>query len=62
MRVVVVGAGVSGTSTAYCVQRAVPGAEVTVVAEAFTPRTVSDISPGLWKPHPEDNNPVHLQQ
>ncbi|XP_061100986.1 D-aspartate oxidase isoform X2 [Conger conger] len=46
-RVVVVGAGVVGLSTAVCIAEALPYCSVTVLAERFTPDTTSDIAAGI---------------
>ena len=62
MRVLVIGAGIIGLSTAYYILGDVAGAEVMIVADSFSPNTVSGVSQGLWKPHRNDKTPVHLQQ
>lgn len=47
VRVVVVGAGVVGLSTAVCIAEALPFCSVTVVAEKFSPDTTSDGAAGI---------------
>ncbi|XP_029900288.1 D-aspartate oxidase-like [Myripristis murdjan] len=47
VRVVVVGAGVIGFSTAVCIAEALPFCSVTLVAERFTPDTTSDVAAGI---------------
>lgn len=47
-RVIVVGAGVSGLSSAYALLEA--GHQVEVIASNFTPRTTSDVAAALWWP------------
>uniref|UniRef100_A0A673BQF4 D-aspartate oxidase n=1 Tax=Sphaeramia orbicularis TaxID=375764 RepID=A0A673BQF4_9TELE len=47
VRVVVVGAGVIGFSTAVCVAEALPFCSVTVLAEKFSPDTTSDGAAGI---------------
>eukprot|EP00058_Branchiostoma_floridae_P025556 XP_002611046.1 hypothetical protein BRAFLDRAFT_233542 [Branchiostoma floridae] len=42
-RVCVVGAGVVGLSSAVCIQEKVPGVQVTVLSEKFSPHTTSDV-------------------
>lgn len=49
-RVCVLGAGVIGLSSAVCVQDMLPDVAVTVVADTFTPNTLSDGSAGFWMP------------
>src|SRR5690242_9317807 len=46
-RVLVLGAGVSGLTSALCLKRA--GFEVTVVAEQFAPRVTSVVAGALWE-------------
>ncbi|XP_028995257.1 D-aspartate oxidase isoform X2 [Betta splendens] len=46
-RVVVVGAGVVGLSTAVCIAETLPLCSVTVVAEKFSPDTTSDGAAGI---------------
>ncbi|GFN95185.1 D-aspartate oxidase [Plakobranchus ocellatus] len=50
-RVLVLGAGVSGLSSAVCVQQACPEAQVQLVSEHFSPDTTSDGSAGFWGPY-----------
>ncbi|XP_055003536.1 D-amino-acid oxidase isoform X2 [Sorex araneus] len=55
MRVVVIGAGVIGLSTALCIydryHAAVPSLELKVYADRFTPLTTTDLAAGLWQPY-----------
>ncbi|XP_007525315.1 D-amino-acid oxidase isoform X1 [Erinaceus europaeus] len=55
MRVVVLGAGVSGLSTTLCIHDryrwALPFLEVNVYADRFTPLTTTDAAAGLWQPY-----------
>ena len=50
-RVCVVGAGVVGLATAWEIMETIPGAEVTVIADKFSPDTTSDGAGGFWMPH-----------
>ena len=71
-RVCVVGAGVIGLSTAVRLQEVsaaegwgtdrsqVPGVEVTVVADRFSPHTTSDGSGGFWEPYKLGDTPQQL--
>ncbi|XP_061752295.1 D-aspartate oxidase [Nerophis ophidion] len=47
VKVVVVGAGVVGLSSAVCIAEALPGCFVTLVAERFSPDTTSDVAAGI---------------
>ncbi|XP_017277085.1 D-aspartate oxidase-like [Kryptolebias marmoratus] len=47
VRVVVVGAGVVGFSTAVCISEAFPSCSVTLVADSFSPHTTSDGAAGI---------------
>ncbi|KAM6912431.1 D-aspartate oxidase [Xenentodon cancila] len=47
VRVVIVGAGVVGFSTAVCISEALPSCSVTLVAEKFSPYTTSDGAAGI---------------
>ncbi|XP_076834667.1 D-aspartate oxidase [Brachyhypopomus gauderio] len=50
MKVVVVGAGVVGLSTAVCIAEALPFCTVTILAERFSPDTTSDGAAGILLP------------
>ncbi|KAK3794629.1 hypothetical protein RRG08_003775 [Elysia crispata] len=50
-RIVVLGAGINGLSSAVCVQQACPLAQIQVVAEHFSPDTTGDGSAGFWTPY-----------
>lgn len=47
VKVVVVGAGVVGFSTAVCITEALPLCSVTLLAEKFSPDTTSDGAAGI---------------
>ncbi|RDD41544.1 D-aspartate oxidase [Trichoplax sp. H2] len=49
-KVCVVGAGVVGLSTAYCLANCGGNIEVTVIAEKFSPNTTGDGAAGKWYP------------
>eukprot|EP00069_Balaena_mysticetus_P013517 bmy_08270T0 len=62
MRVVVIGAGVIGLSTALCIHEryhsVLQSLDVKVYAERFTPLTNTDVAAGLWQPYlSEPSNP-----
>ncbi|XP_035699097.1 D-aspartate oxidase-like isoform X2 [Branchiostoma floridae] len=59
-RVCVVGAGVVGLSSAVCIQEKVPGVQVTVLSEKFSPHTTSDGAAGFWEPHILNDTPQEL--
>ncbi|XP_071119046.1 D-aspartate oxidase-like isoform X1 [Haliotis cracherodii] len=58
--VCVVGAGVSGLSSAVCVQRQCPEVQVTLVADKFSPDTTSDVAGGIWEPYCLGDTPEDL--
>uniref|UniRef100_A0ABM0MPH4 D-aspartate oxidase-like n=1 Tax=Saccoglossus kowalevskii TaxID=10224 RepID=A0ABM0MPH4_SACKO len=60
--VCVVGAGVLGLGTGICIQESLPGVDVTIISDKFTPDTTSDGAGGLWEPHELAQTPVHLMQ
>ncbi|XP_075556792.1 D-aspartate oxidase-like isoform X4 [Dermacentor variabilis] len=49
-RVVVIGAGVIGLSTALCIQNNIPGTSVTVIADRFIQDTLSFGAAGFFRP------------
>ncbi|XP_010602309.1 D-amino-acid oxidase isoform X2 [Fukomys damarensis] len=55
MRVVLIGAGVIGLSTALCIYEryhsALQPLELKIYAERFTPLTTTDVAAGLWQPY-----------
>ncbi|NXP68317.1 OXDA oxidase, partial [Chloropsis cyanopogon] len=58
MRVAIIGAGVTGLSSALCIHEQfhglVPSLELEIYAERFTPHTTSDGAAGLWQPYLSD--------
>ncbi|XP_059173515.1 D-amino-acid oxidase-like [Physella acuta] len=50
-KVIILGAGVAGLSTAVCIQSCCPHLELEIVAEHFSPHTTSDGSGGFWEPY-----------
>lgn len=54
MRVVVIGAGVIGLSTALCIHERfnpVQPLHMKIYADRFTPFTTSDVAAGFWQPY-----------
>lgn len=49
-RVCVVGAGIIGLSSAVRIQENIPGVDITIIADKFSPNTCSDGSGGFWEP------------
>lgn len=49
-RIVVVGAGVVGLSTAVQIQQCVPGSKVTIVADKYFEETTSYGAGGIFRP------------
>ncbi|KAM5311305.1 D-amino-acid oxidase isoform 1-T1 [Glossophaga mutica] len=69
MRVVVIGAGVIGLSTALCIHEhyhsVLPSLDVQIYADRFTPLTTTDVAAGLWQPYlsdPSSPREVHWNQ
>ncbi|CAH1775680.1 unnamed protein product, partial [Owenia fusiformis] len=60
-KICVIGAGVIGVSTAARIQDTIPGVDVTIVAEKFSPYTTSDGSGGFWEPHVLADTPIENQ-
>ncbi|XP_004709593.1 D-amino-acid oxidase [Echinops telfairi] len=60
MRVVVIGAGVIGLSTALCIHMRHHSAhqplDLKVYADRFTPLTTTDVAAGLWQPYLDDHS------
>lgn len=50
-KVVVVGAGVIGLSTALRITETCPSCSVTVLSDQFSPNTMSDVAAGMLIPH-----------
>ncbi|XP_051725353.1 D-aspartate oxidase [Ctenopharyngodon idella] len=62
VKVVVVGAGVVGLSTAVCIAQALPYCSVTVIAEKFSPDTTSDGAAGILLPTEFPDIPLERQK
>ncbi|KAH9525667.1 hypothetical protein Btru_001993 [Bulinus truncatus] len=50
-KVVVIGAGIVGLSSAVVIQQSCPDIAVEIVADVFSPDTTSDGSAGFWEPY-----------
>ncbi|KAH9490111.1 hypothetical protein Btru_044969 [Bulinus truncatus] len=50
-KVVVIGAGIGGLSSAVVIQQSCPDIAVEIVADVFSPDTTSDGSAGFWEPY-----------
>lgn len=62
VRVAVVGAGVVGLSTALCIAECIPECSVTVLADTFSPDTVSDGAAGIVYVNKFPDTPVDRQR
>uniref|UniRef100_A0A3P9PRV3 D-aspartate oxidase n=1 Tax=Poecilia reticulata TaxID=8081 RepID=A0A3P9PRV3_POERE len=62
VRVVVVGAGVVGLSTAVCIAESLPVCSVTLLAEKFSPDTTSDGAAGIVFAAPFPDIPLERQR
>ena len=51
MKIVVVGAGIIGTTTAYRVKKQFPDSDLSIIAAQLSPHTTSDVAAGWWEPH-----------
>lgn len=50
-KIVVVGAGLIGLSTAVCISDSITNCRVSVMADRFSPNTTSDVAAGMLIPH-----------
>lgn len=50
-KICVIGAGVIGLSSAVRIQDRIPDIDITIIADTFSPYTISDGSAGFWEPH-----------
>ena len=57
--IAVVGAGIMGLSTAVRLQEELPGSDVTIIADRFSPDTTSDCAAGIWAPYLIADTPEH---
>ncbi|MCI4382568.1 hypothetical protein PGIGA_G00016390 [Pangasianodon gigas] len=62
VKVVVIGAGVVGMSTAVCIAEALPFCTVTILAEKFSPDTTSDVAAGILLPKEIPGVPLERQR
>ena len=56
----IVGAGISGLSTAVFLQQSGVKADVTITADKFSPNTTSDVAAGIWIPYNVGDTPDHV--
>ncbi|XP_055016278.1 D-aspartate oxidase-like [Boleophthalmus pectinirostris] len=62
VKVVVVGAGVIGLTSALCIAESLPNVVVTIIAENFSPDTTSDGAAGILSPSHFPEIPVERQR
>ncbi|CAI2350398.1 unnamed protein product [Caenorhabditis sp. 36 PRJEB53466] len=55
-KIAVLGAGINGIATALAIQHNIPHAEVTVIADKFSPETTSDVAAGFIEPYLSDDS------
>ncbi len=60
MKVVIVGAGIIGITSAIRLLEMFPRAEITIITEEYSPNTTSDVSAGYWKPLAIEGYNMHL--
>jgi len=51
MRIIVVGAGIIGTTSAFRIKKKFPESKLTIIAAELSPNTTSDVAAGWWEPH-----------
>ncbi|XP_021942982.1 D-aspartate oxidase [Folsomia candida] len=51
VKIVIVGCGINGLSSAIRIQDEFPAAEITIISDKFTPETTSDGAAGIWGPY-----------
>jgi D-amino-acid oxidase len=51
VKVAVVGAGIIGLGSALAIQNQIPGIEITLISDKFSPETTGDGAAGLWTPY-----------
>lgn len=51
LKIAVIGAGIIGLSSAIAIKERIPGIDLTVLADCFTPNTTGDGAAGLWMPY-----------
>ncbi|KAM6463853.1 D-aspartate oxidase isoform 1-T2 [Liasis olivaceus] len=61
-RIVVVGAGLMGLSTAVCISDSITNCSVSVTADRFSPNTTSDVAAGMLIPHLYPGTTIHQQK
>ncbi|XP_026522453.1 D-aspartate oxidase isoform X2 [Notechis scutatus] len=61
-KIVVVGAGLIGLSTAVYISDSIPNCSVSVMADRFSPHTTSDVAAGMLIPHLYSGTPVDQQK
>ncbi|XP_069090719.1 D-aspartate oxidase isoform X2 [Pleurodeles waltl] len=61
VKIAVIGGGLMGLSTAVCISESIPQCSVTVISEAFSPNTTSDVAAGVLIPHKFQGTPIHQQ-
>ncbi|TRY63253.1 hypothetical protein TCAL_05776 [Tigriopus californicus] len=60
MKVLVIGAGIIGTTSALKIQEAWPECHIDIVTESLSPGTTSDGAAGFWQPHLDPHTPTEL--
>jgi D-amino-acid oxidase len=60
MKVVIIGAGIIGITSALRLLEAFPEVQITIITEEYSPNTTSDVSAGYWKPLVIEGYNMHL--
>ena len=58
INIVIIGGGIIGTSTALHLKRKYAEFNITLISQAFTPQTTSDVAAGHWEPFCMGETPV----
>ena len=62
MKIVIVGGGIVGISTALYLKRRDRSADVTIVSDKITPETTADGAAGIWGIYLLKNTPIEKQR
>ncbi len=61
-KVAVIGAGISGVSSAYNILTSAPDVKVTIIADKCLPNITSNVAAGFWIPWMLEETPPELER